>query len=102
MFCRDFRSDFVEWCAISQFLRYEETDKAVPVFIAIGMGANPGKPERVYVAPMRHLLYNCLHRSFLRKYETHTDHPIDNWQMARMLPLQSKEPAQPPARKQRQ
>lgn len=101
-FRRDFRGEFVEWCSLGQFARYEETDKAAPVFIVIGMGADPGKPERVYFTPMRRLQYNCLHRSFLRKYEARTDRPIDNWQLARMLPLQNQEPDQPPAWKQRQ
>ena len=63
----------VEWCKPYQFKRYKTIDKAMPVFVAIGLGRIPESPAHVYIVPVKDIRYPRLFPSFLRDYEVPAD-----------------------------
>jgi hypothetical protein len=67
----------VEWCKTYQLKRYKAIDKALPVFVAIGVGGLPESPEHVYIVPMKHIRYTRLFPSFLRDYEVPNDRRVN-------------------------
>jgi len=62
-----------EWCKPYQLKRYKAIDKAMSVFVAIGLGGLPESPEHVYIVPVKHIRYTRLFPSFLKDYEVPTD-----------------------------
>lgn len=46
--------DYIKWSYEEQMLRYKEysNKENVPVFVAIGIGGVPEKPEQVYIVPL--------------------------------------------------
>jgi len=67
----------VEWCKPYQLNRYKAIDKAISVFVAIGLGGHPKSPEHVYIVPVRHIRYRRLFPSFLRHYEVPADQCVN-------------------------
>ena len=63
----------VEWCKPYQLERYKAIDRAVPVFVAIGLGGQPESPLHVYIVPLKDVRYTRLFPSFLRNYEVAAD-----------------------------
>ena len=68
-----YRSGFykgaVKWCKPHQLKRYQAINKKTPVCIVLGVGQQPGSPERVYLVPLKRIRYTRLFRSFLSEYE---------------------------------
>jgi len=68
-----YRSGFykgaVEWCTIHQLRRYQAINKKTPVYVVIGVGQQPGSPERVYLVPLKRIRYTRLFHSFLSEYK---------------------------------
>jgi len=81
-----FRAGFyegaVEWCNIYQLKRYKEIDMRTPVYITIGMGENPARPDQVFFFPVRKISYTKLYRSFLRTFELPNDQAVE-WDMVK-------------------
>ena len=67
----------VEWCKPYQLERYKTIDRAVPVFVAIGLGGHPESPGHVYIVPVRHIPYRRLFPSVLRPYEVPPDQCVN-------------------------
>ncbi|AEK19322.1 hypothetical protein [Methanococcus maripaludis] len=51
--------------------RYREYEKEneIPVFIAMGLGGTPEKPEQIFLMPLKEIKYNSLFPSVLKDYE---------------------------------
>ena len=67
----------VEWCKPYQLKRYKTIDKAMSVFVAIGLGGLPKSPEHVYIVPIKHIKYTRLFPSFLKDYEVPADQYVN-------------------------
>jgi len=67
----------VEWCKLYQLKRYKTTDRAMSVFVAIGLGGLPESPEHVYIVPVKHIKYTRLFPYFLKYYEVPADHCVN-------------------------
>ncbi len=54
-----------------QYKRYKkfETDKNIPVFIAIGVGGKAGSPEKLYIVPLQKINSNFIAGNELDKFE---------------------------------
>lgn len=63
----------VEWCKPYQLERYKAIDRAVPVFVAIGLGGHPESPGHVYIVPLKDIRYTSLFPSFIKNYEVRAD-----------------------------
>ena len=70
---RDSYKDKIMWASEKQLKRYKEYDRALPVFIAIGVGGfgNASYPDYLYIIPVRQIKYIGLYESFLRQYEVY-------------------------------
>ena len=63
------RENKIEWCNKSQLHRYKSIDSVEnKVFIALGIGDDPNRPEEIFLFPMSACRYNGLYDSFLNKY----------------------------------
>ena len=63
-----FHNDTIEWCEEGQFNRYREIDALITVYLALGVGAQPGHPDEAYLVPVSHIKYRKLYSPFLRRY----------------------------------
>ena len=59
----------IKWCKPYQLTRYEAINRAIPVYVVIGVGNLPSSPEHVFLVPVKRIKYIQLFRSFLREYE---------------------------------
>ncbi|MCB9210932.1 MAG: hypothetical protein H6609_16315 [Ignavibacteriales bacterium] len=84
-----YRSDFqekgIEWCKTYQLKRYQETNKELPVFIALGVQGKPSRPKYLFIFPLKKVKYTKLFDSVLEKYEVETDTPIEQTKLWKML-----------------
>jgi hypothetical protein len=66
---KEFRNDFVEFANEAQLKRYQkfEEEKGIPVFVALGIGGTPSKPEQLYVIPLRFIKTTTLHKDQLER-----------------------------------
>lgn len=75
-----FRSEIydgkIQFSYKAQFERYKEIGKTELVFIIIGMGENPSKPEHVCLIPLDEIESIHLNESFLEKYTIANNRPI--------------------------
>ncbi|ABO34837.1 hypothetical protein MmarC5_0523 [Methanococcus maripaludis C5] len=46
-----------------------ELESQIPVYIAMGLGGTPEKPEQIYLMPLKEIQYNSLYPSVLNDYE---------------------------------
>jgi hypothetical protein len=69
--------DVHNWAEDRQIQNYQAfaDEMKLPVFVVLGFGGTPEKPEEVYVAPLRNLKYSQVKKSylapFLRKEASH-------------------------------
>ncbi len=68
---RDDGEESIDWAGgekkIQNYNEYAEKNN-VPVFVAIGVGGTPDKPEQLFVAPLNALKYRYAKRSYLEKF----------------------------------
>lgn len=65
----------IQWATRKQICSYQnfENQHRMPVFIAIGIGGEPSKPERLYVTPLRNIeMYTEVYESNLIPYKRKT------------------------------
>jgi hypothetical protein len=67
----DTGEDVVRWSYPDQIRRYNNysRNKKIPVFIVIGLGGNPNKPEREYCIPLEEAIFPELSLPVLDRYE---------------------------------
>ncbi len=71
------REKKIEWCNENQLRRYKAIDKKEnKVFIVLGFGDKPIKPEEIILFPITGCNYHALYDSFLDKYSFYVDKPI--------------------------
>lgn len=70
------KNDKIEWCKSYQLKRYKSIDKAQPVFLAMGIGDSPKKPDEVFIIPMSSINFCEFYDSFLDRYSFYVDKPI--------------------------
>lgn len=61
-------NDKIEWCKPYQLERYQQIDKEKDVFVILGIGDNPKKPEELIIFPLKACKFTGLYNSFLDKY----------------------------------
>lgn len=51
---KEFRDGKIEWATSRQICTYEDFQRwsGIPVFVAIGVGGEPGNPEKLFVTPL--------------------------------------------------
>ncbi|MFH1651948.1 MAG: hypothetical protein ABID87_07615 [Chloroflexota bacterium] len=62
-------NDKIEWGKPYQLWRYRKINRQTPVYVVIGVGANPSNPDQLYLIPVKNIPYTGLFPSFLRQYE---------------------------------
>tara|TARA_R110002049_G_C8847069_1_gene536939 strand:+ start:22 stop:540 length:519 start_codon:yes stop_codon:yes gene_type:complete len=71
------RENKIEWCNEKQLRRYKAIDKNEnKVFIVLGFGDKPIKPEEIVLFPISGCNYNALFDSFLDKYSFYVNKPV--------------------------
>lgn len=72
---KEFKNDFVKFASEGQLKRYKkyEKEKGIPVFIALGVGGTPSKPEQLFMMPLRFIKTINLHRDQLQRNEKDVD-----------------------------
>ncbi len=69
----------IEWCKPYQLKRYQEINRHIPVYIAIGIGQEPDNPAQIFLIPLKDIKYTKLFKTFLRSYEVPaTKHICEN------------------------
>ena len=69
--------DKIEWCKPYQLKRYRAINKTQKVFIALGIGERPYKPEEVFIIPLDSINFCDFYDSFLNKYSfPYIDKPV--------------------------
>ncbi len=66
------------WCNDKQLARYSEYNKEQPVFLILGMGDNPKRPEFLSLIPLTQAKYTGLFPSHAEKFEIQVDNPISS------------------------
>lgn len=67
----------VEWCNTQQLRRYKAIDKKEDkVFVVLGFGDKPARPEEIILFPMSSCNYTGLYDSFLDNYSFYVDKPV--------------------------
>jgi hypothetical protein len=61
----------IEWAKEYQLKNYKKfkTEKSIPVFVAIGVGGTPEKPEEVYIVPLTVIENIFISQAELKKYQ---------------------------------
>jgi hypothetical protein len=74
-----YRSSFsktgaIDWASDEQIKRYKkfEQDKGIKVYVAIGVGGTPDKPEQVYFTPLKNLSYSIAKVDYLNHFKRHS------------------------------
>jgi hypothetical protein len=67
----------IDWCKPYQFKGYQEIDRKAPVIIAIGLGQEPGDPDKIFVIPLKKINWAKVYHSFSKEYEIDKDQPVD-------------------------
>lgn len=68
----------INWCNPQQLKRYKEIDKdTLKVFIILGIGNKPSRPDRIALFPVSECDYNELYDSFIEKYLIKNKRAID-------------------------
>jgi hypothetical protein len=69
--------DKLEWCKPYQLKRYKEIDKEQPVFLLLGIGDRPNKPDEIFIIPMSKIGFTGFYDSFLDQYSfPYVDKPV--------------------------
>ena len=69
-----FNNNSIEFASPSQFERYKalEENEKIPVFIALGVGGDPKKPDHLYTLPLRYLNSNIVSTQQIERYAKDT------------------------------
>jgi hypothetical protein len=74
----------LKWCRDSdQLRRYQEYEKDAKVFILIGLGGEPSRPEEVFLIPLAEIQWTGLYESVFDEFEIVPDERIrsrDLWE----------------------
>lgn len=74
----EYFKDKIEWCKPHQLKRYREIDKETKVFIILGFGGKPKRPDELILFPLSAAKFCGLYDSFMDKYEyEHLDEAIN-------------------------
>lgn len=68
---RNYYKNGIEWAKEYQFKNYKKfrTEKNIPVFVAIGVGGTPEKPEDVYIVPLTVIEDIFIAQTALKNYQ---------------------------------
>jgi len=66
----------ITWCNEKQLARYKQISKEIPVFIIIGMGEKPEKPDFISLLPISEAKYVGLFPSLAEKFEIDLKKPV--------------------------
>jgi hypothetical protein len=66
----------ISWCSQEQLRRYQELGKKQKVFVIIGMGDDPKRPEFLSLMPIAEAKYPGLFPSVVEKFEINPDIPV--------------------------
>ena len=61
----------VNWCTENQLNHYRHCNYQAPVFIVLGVGGDPWKPESVFLIPLKLISYTELYLSEIKRYAVH-------------------------------
>jgi hypothetical protein len=64
------------WCREDQLQRYTQISRQTPVFLILGIGDFPQKPEILSLIPLKAIRFTGLYPSFIRKYEISPRFPV--------------------------
>ncbi|MDC8003962.1 hypothetical protein POV27_07850 [Aureisphaera galaxeae] len=71
------RDNKLQWCNKNQLRRYKDIDQyESKVFVVLGLGNSPKRPEEVVLFPMSSCNFNSLYDSFLSKYSFYLGRPV--------------------------
>ncbi len=70
------KQDKIEWCKPYQLKRYKTIDKNKKVFLALGIGEDPRRPDEVFIIPISGIIFCEFYDSYLDKYSFYLDKPI--------------------------
>lgn len=68
---KEFRKGKIEWANYNKIRTYKnfENKNSIPVFIVIGIGGEPSRPERLFVTPLRNIeMYSEVYEADLIPY----------------------------------
>lgn len=65
-----FQDRILEWGKFFELKHYREIDTITPVIIAIGLGGRQEAPERVFLVPVKHVMFVKLYPALMHKYES--------------------------------
>lgn len=68
----------IVWCNDKQLSRYLDYNKEKPVFLILGMGDNPKKPEFLSLIPITQAKYTGLFTSHAEKFEIELGKPVSS------------------------
>lgn len=74
-----FYNGVLPWATSEQIYRYRkfQHERRIPVFIAIGLGGEPGDPEHLFVTPLDHIAdFPDLYESRLIRYSRRPSEPF--------------------------
>lgn len=62
---------YIQWCDDSQLERYNKfaQDKAISVFIILGIGGTPSSPTSVYCVPLKAMKYSGAKKDYLENFK---------------------------------
>ena len=65
----------IQWSTKEQISRYRNfaKDKKVPVFVVIGVGGSPTKPENMFCLKIENAEYPELYINYIRKFQRHPE-----------------------------
>ena len=64
------------WCTEEQLKRYRQSNQEAPVFIILGVGGFPHRPQFVFLIPLRVANFTELYISEVKKYTIHPRRPV--------------------------
>jgi hypothetical protein len=71
------RENKISWCNQGQLKRYKAIDKNdAKVFIALGIGDDPLRPDEIALFPISSCNYTALYDSFIDKYSFYVNKPV--------------------------
>lgn len=61
----------IRWATEKQILNYNkfENNERHPVYVVIGLGGKPSKPERMFLVPLNRLWYPFANENYLKQFE---------------------------------
>ncbi|MBS1921026.1 MAG: hypothetical protein JST17_12310 [Bacteroidetes bacterium] len=66
----------VTWCTEEQLNHYRQCNREAPVFIILGIGTVPHRPEFVFLVPLKVANFTQFYFSEIRKYRIHPRHSL--------------------------